>query len=197
MKKEKTSKRILDAAERELIINHGVLEMSAVAKQADVSIGLAYHHFGSKTGLIAALVDRFYMPIRKIAMGDEIPLELNWKIREKARTAALINYYYSHPLAPLITGRLAREPEVQDIEKAHLNALLAMGARNLIQGQKAGIVNSTLCAPTTIAMLMGGLSLAIQQAVQSTDRPNQDELLNQLWLFVEKALFSNEYDINQ
>lgn len=188
MKKMESSQKLLDAAEKELIDSHGVLEMSKVAKLAGVSIGLAYHHFGSKTGLIAAVVDRFYTPLRTIGIGDEIPLELKWQEREKARTAALIDYYYSHPLAPLIVGRLAREPEVQDIENAHMDSLLELGTRNLVQAQKAGIVNPDLSPPTTVAMLMGGLSMAIRQAVLAPDRPNADTLLHQLWLFVEKAI---------
>lgn len=188
MKKMASSRKLLDAAEKELIDSHGVLEMSRVAKLAGVSVGLAYHHFGSKTGLIAAVVDRFYTPLRTIGIGNEIPLELQWQEREKARTAALIDYYYSHPLAPIIVGRLAREPEVQDIENAHMDSLLELGTRNLVQAQKSGVVNPDLTPLTTVAMLMGGLSMAIRQAVLASDRPNADTLLHQLWLFVEKAI---------
>ncbi len=188
MKKVETSNKLIDAAEKELIANDGVLEMSAVAKLAGVSIGLAYHHFGSKTGLIAAVVDRFYVPIRNIALGDKISLSLDWHEREKMRTAALIDYYYANSLSPLIVGRLAREPEVQDIEKSHMDALLELGARNLSQGQKEGVVNPDLSPSIMVAMLMGGLSMTIEQALLAPERPDATELLNQLWLFVEKAI---------
>nr|QQZ51483.1 TetR family transcriptional regulator [Phenylobacterium glaciei] len=51
------SERLIRAAQEELIASHGLLEMQAVAKRAKVSVGLAYHHFGSKAGLIAAVVE--------------------------------------------------------------------------------------------------------------------------------------------
>lgn len=188
MPKLATSHRLLDAAEVELIANQGSVEMAAVAKRAGVSVGLAYHHFGSKTGMIAAVIDRFYGPIRDIALGDRIPRETEWMAREKARAEALIGYFYTHPLAPLVAGRLAREPEVRDIEGAHTAALLDAGARNIVQGQRLGVVNPDLDPKPTVAMLMGGLRLAIDQAILSETRPNQAQVLQAIWLFIEGAL---------
>ena len=40
--------------------------MQAVAKRAQVSVGLAYHHFGSKAGLIAAVVEAFYSRLDEV-----------------------------------------------------------------------------------------------------------------------------------
>jgi AcrR family transcriptional regulator len=45
-----TRERLIRAAEKELIRSHGHLEMQAVSKRAQVSVGLAYHHFGRKAG---------------------------------------------------------------------------------------------------------------------------------------------------
>ena len=188
MSKVGAAQRLLDAAERELIANNGHMEMSSVAKRAKVSVGLAYHHFGSKTSLIAAVVDRFYGPVRSIALGDTIPLDLEWRERERARAAALIDYFYDHPLAPLIAGRLAREPEVLDIEHAHMDALLDTGARNIFQGQARGVVDPQLAPDTTIAMLMGGLRLAIDRAILSDNRPPRAELVEQIWCLCRGAL---------
>jgi AcrR family transcriptional regulator len=52
--------RLLCAAQEELTQGQGHLEMQAVARRARVSVGLAHHHFGSKAGLIAAVVEEFY-----------------------------------------------------------------------------------------------------------------------------------------
>lgn len=187
-KKVGASQKLLLAAEAELIANHGHMEMSAVAKRAGVSVGLAYHHFGSKTGLVAAVVDRFYGPLREISFGNTISLDLEWRVREKTRTAAMIDYFYAHPLAPLISGRLAREPEVLDIERAHSEALLEAGARNIAQGQKQGVVDKALDPAVTVAMLMGGIRLAIDQAILMEQRPSRDLLLDQLWRLTASAL---------
>ena len=186
-----TADRLIDAAEAELIAHQGHMEMSAVARRAEVSTGLAYHHFGSKTGLIAAVVDRFYGPVRDIALGAAIPVDMAWAEREKARANALIDYFYRHPLAPLISGRLGREPEVIDIEHAHRDALVQEGARNLAQGQKHGVIDPTLDPTITVAVLMGGLRAAIDRAISAKSRPSKTELLEQVWRITEGALALN------
>jgi len=188
----KSTDKLMDAAEAELIANDGQLEIARVAARAKVSVGLAYHHFGSKTGLISVVVDRFYIPLREIAFGEVIDANLPWMERERQRTSALIDYYYDHPLATLVSGRLAREPEVLDIEQAHMNAMLEEGARNIMQGQRLGVVKSNLDAGNTIAMLLGGISLAIQCAIQSENRPCKEALLKQIWLYCESALKSTD-----
>ncbi len=65
-----TRERLIRAAQEELIQSHGHLEMQAVAKRAQVSVGLAYHHFGSKAGLIAAVVEEFYSRLDDVAFND-------------------------------------------------------------------------------------------------------------------------------
>ena len=85
LKKLGTAEKLLEAAEAELIASDGQMEMAAVARRAGVSVGLAYHHFGSKAGLVAAVVDAFYGPLREISLGTAIPPQLDWPARERAR----------------------------------------------------------------------------------------------------------------
>lgn len=183
-----TKHRLLQAAKAELLANGGQMEMSRVAVQADLSTGLAYHHFSSKAGLIAAVVDAFYAPLRNISYGAAIPLELNWEAREKARTEAMVDYFYDDEMAPLIAGRLAREPEVLDIEAAHMRALLDLGAKNIRQGQKLGVVDPRLDPEVTVSLLMGGVRLALDQAVLTDDRPPRAALKKHIWQFIRHAL---------
>ena len=180
--------RLVRAAEEELIENNGHMEMLAVAKRAGVSVGLAYHHFGSKAGLLAAVIDNFYGPLREISFGDAIPVNLAWAEREKLRVRAFIDYFYDHPFAPLVSGRLGREPEVQDIEQAHMSALLEEGARNLAQGQKQGVVSKSIKPKIVIGLLMGGLRQAIDSAVLTKRRPAKSVLRDQIWRFFESGL---------
>ncbi|MEO1658334.1 MAG: TetR/AcrR family transcriptional regulator [Pseudomonadota bacterium] len=186
--------RLIEAAEAELMESGGHIEMLAVAKRAGVSVGLAYHHFGSKTGLIAAVVDRFYGPLRDITFSNENPDGLDWRGREKARAREMIDYHYGHPFAPLVAGRLGREPQVLDLERDHRDALLAEGARNLRAGQRQGVVDPNLDPEMAIGMLMGGLRLAIDRAILSTPRPDRHELHEQVWRFIEGALGMNDRD---
>ncbi|NQY96101.1 MAG: TetR/AcrR family transcriptional regulator [Henriciella sp.] len=189
--------RLVRAAEAELIENNGHMEMLAVAKRAGVSVGLAYHHFGSKTGLLAAVVDQFYAPLRDISFGDTIPLDQDWAAREKARTRAFIEYFYGHPFAPLIAGRLGREPEVCDMETSHMNALLEEGARNLAQGQRQGAVSADIVPEVLIGLLMGGLRQAIDSAILAKKRPPKTVLLDQIWAFFQGGMGLTQSQNNQ
>ncbi len=57
---EATRARLLEAAMAELVERDGALEVASVAARADVSVGLLYRYFGSKAGLVAAVVADFY-----------------------------------------------------------------------------------------------------------------------------------------
>src|SRR3979411_54248 len=93
----KTRERLVRAAEKEVIRRHGHLEMQAVARRAQVSVGLAYHHFGSKAGLIAAVVEEFYCRLDEAAFsGAKLPSE-TWADRERERIAAYVAFHYDHP----------------------------------------------------------------------------------------------------
>jgi len=57
---EATRSRLLEAAASELVERDGQLEVASVAARADVSVGLLYRYFGSKAGLVRAVVEDFY-----------------------------------------------------------------------------------------------------------------------------------------
>jgi AcrR family transcriptional regulator len=50
---------LLRAAAEELV-EVGELEVAAVARRAGVSVGLPYRYFGTRSGLLIAVVDDFY-----------------------------------------------------------------------------------------------------------------------------------------
>src|SRR5260370_19273963 len=113
----KTRERLVRAAEKELIRSHGHLEMQAVAKRARVSVGLAYHHFGSKAGLIAAVVEEFYSRLDEVAFNDaRLPSE-GWADRERRRIASYIAFHYDHPFTPLLIVALRTAPQFLEVER--------------------------------------------------------------------------------
>src|SRR5215813_923477 len=81
--------RIAAAAMKELIDGDGDFEIADVARRADVSVGLAYHYFGSKAGLIAALITDFHDRHQAI-INDTADKTLPWPVREKKRLKANI-----------------------------------------------------------------------------------------------------------
>jgi len=183
-----TPERLVRAAQEELIQSHGLLEMQAVAKRAKVSVGLAYHHFGSKAGLIAAVVEGFYNRLEDAAFNPAKLTAPDWAGREKQRIAAYIAFHYDHPFAPLVVGPLSRAPEVLDVEQAFTKRQLTAGAYNLRAGQRDGVIPSDLDPRLTIALLIGGIRQALIGALTSAHRPAPAELTDRIWVFVAGGL---------
>ena len=183
-----TRERLLSAAQEELIEGQGHLEMQAVARRAQVSVGLAYHHFGSKDGLIAAVVEDFYEHLDEAAFGGAKLSASNWADREKARIGAYVAFHYEHPFAPLVIGPLSRAPEVLDVETGFTSRQLAGGARMLEAAQRDGIVPGNLDPHLTIALMIGGIRQALIGALTADRRPDPARLTGDIWAFMAAAL---------
>jgi AcrR family transcriptional regulator len=183
-----TRDRLLAAAQEELIEGQGHLEMQAVARRAQVSVGLAYHHFGSKAGLIAAVVEDFYEHLDEAAFGGAKLSATNWADREKERIGAYVAFHYEHPFAPLVIGPLSRAPEVLDVETAFTSRQLAAGARMLEAAQRDGIVPGDLDPHLTIALMIGGIRQALIGALTADRRPDPARLTGDIWAFMAAAL---------
>jgi AcrR family transcriptional regulator len=183
-----TRERLIRAAEKELIRNHGHLEMQAVSKRAQVSVGLAYHHFGSKAGLIAAVVEAFYSRLDEQVFNGAKSLSEGWADREKWRIASYVAFHYDHPFAPLVIGALSRAPEVLDVETAFTNRQLAGGALMLQMAQRDGVIPRHIDPHLTIALMIGGIRQALIGALMSKQRPDPGKLTNEIWAFMAGAL---------
>jgi AcrR family transcriptional regulator len=184
----KTRERLVRAAQEELIQSHGHLEMQAVAKRAQVSVGLAYHHFGSKAGLIAAVVQEFYSRLDGEVFNDTVRPSESWANRERRRIASYISFHYDHPFAPLVIGALSRAPEVLDVERAFTNRQLAGGARMLEAAQRNGSVPDHIAPHLTIALMIGGIRQALIGVLMSKERPDPEKLTDEIWAFMTGAL---------
>ncbi len=182
------AERLVRAAEDELIEGGGLLEMQAVARRAKVSVGLAYHHFGSKAGLIAAVVERFYDRLEEVAFSPSKLVSRDFVGREKERISAYVFFHYDHPFAPLVVGPLSRAPEVLDVEVAFTRRQLTAGAYNLRAAQRAGVIPKDLAPRLTIALMIGGIRQALIGALTTGPRPDPAQLTDGIWTFVAGAL---------
>src|SRR6266508_1641786 len=183
-----TRERLIRAAQEELIRSHGHLEMQTVAKRAKVSVGLAYHHFGSKAGLIAAVVEAFYSRLDGEIFNDACRPSESWANRERRRIASYIAFHYDHPFAPLVIGTLSRAPEVLDVERAFTNKQLVGGARMIEAAQRDGFVPDHIDPHLTIALMSGGIRQALIGALMSEQRPDPEKLTDEIWAFMAAAL---------
>src|SRR4029453_15582912 len=183
-----TRERLVRAAQEELIRNHGHLEMQAVAKRARVSVGLAYHHFGSKAGLIAAAVEAFYSRLDEEVFNGACRPSESWANRERGRIPCYIAFHYDHPFAPLVIGALSRAPEVLDVERAFTIKQLAGGSRMIEAAQRDGLVPNHIDPHLTIALMIGGIRQALIDAFMSERRPDPEKLTDEIWAFMAGAL---------
>jgi AcrR family transcriptional regulator len=180
--------RLIRAAQEELILGHGLLEMQAVANRAKASVGLAYHHFGSKAGLIAAVVEAFYNRLEEVAFNPANLVSPDWVGREKERVAAYISFHYDHPFAPIVVGPLSRATEVLDVELAFTKRQLIAGAYNLRAAQRQGVIPGDFDPHLTIALMIGGIRQALIGALAKGQRPDRGQLTEKIWAFIAGAL---------
>ncbi len=160
--------------------------MQAVARRAGVSVGLAYHHFGSKGGLVAAVLDAFYDRLDECAMGRR--LEGSWPERERERVRLAAAFYLEDPLSPVLLGRLHRSPEVVGVEETRFRRQVAMGARNMAGGQAEGAIPSDRDPELLAAMVLGGIRHGIALALGRETPPDPESVAEEIWRFVAGAV---------
>ena len=183
-----TRARILNAAKSLLAKGDGNLEMSWVAKGAGVSQGLAYHHFGSKEGLLSAVVEDFYDRMEKTVLMATLKGYESWSERERARTTQYIAFLLEDPLSQTITSRLSGTPTVASVEVARWAALVKEGARNMAEGQRLGAVKSKLDPSLLAAMVLGAVRSAVSHALAAGKHATPKRLATELWEFLGAGL---------
>jgi AcrR family transcriptional regulator len=179
---------LLHAAAAELVERDGVLEVGPVAARAGVSVGLIYRHFGSKAGLLSAVVGDFYVRFDAEVLDlDPLPGG-SWAARERRRTELAVAFHYEDPLARVILGRLARDPEVAAVEARHLRVQVARGARNVARGQRDGDVPPDIDPGIAAALILGGTRQALIEVLSRRERPRPEVVADQLWRLVVAAV---------
>jgi len=184
---ERSRDRLIQAASEALVAGDGNFELQQVAQLAGVSVGLPYHRFGSKAGLVAAVVDRFYDEVRVVISLSDVT-ERDWARREQIRLSRLIGFLYANPLARIIISALSREPEVAAVESARWGELITLTASNIRKGQQRGQLPQHYDADTLSALICGGVRHAVGQALAASARPDQNALTGQIWTWISSGL---------
>ena len=179
--------RLVDAAAAALIEGQGSFEIQHVARRAGLSVGLAYHRFGSKAGLIAAVVNRTYDELHEAIDIPDWPTH-DWAGRERERTRRFIEFAYDNPVAAVVFSRLASEPVVVGVATERWNGVVAEGARNIAQGQRRGVLPQGTDSRRLSALINGAVRHAVAQALLAEPRPPRDILTDDVWSFIEAGL---------
>lgn len=184
---------LLDAARGELLDGAGELEMSAVAKRAGVSEGLAYYHFGNKAGLLNAVVKDFYERLDEAVLA--IPYEgASWHEREKARTHEFVRLMYEDPVATLVVDVVRADPAFSAEERERRRRLNVLGARNIAAAQKAGEIDRSHDPVLLVAMILGGVMAGVSQALAANPPLPLARTQEAVWAFVLRAAGLSQAD---
>jgi len=179
--------RIVAAAVRELIDGDGDFEIADVARRAGVSVGLAYHYFGSKAGLVAVLITDFH-DRHQTLVDHSVDKSLPWPVRERLRLKASIDFLYADPFTHLMTGKLNSSAEVIAIDTGRRAQRIELAARNIANGQKQGHISAKIDPVVAGAAIVGGINQAVAYALSSRKRPTAGELTERLWTFISGAV---------
>ncbi len=189
---ELTRARILESARQLLVDGEGAFEMSWVARAAGVSQGLAYHHFGSKEGLLSAIVNDFYDRIEAAVLMVRLDDIQDWEVRERQRVKSYIDFLISDPLAITIITRLAGTPAVAAVETERWQRLVETGARNMADGQARGSIISTSEPRLLAAMTLGAVRSAVTSEFTSSAATDAAQLADTIWHYVRRGLGMEE-----
>ncbi len=179
--------RILAAAEELLRTGDGELEMGQVAEKAGVSVGLAYHYFGSKSGMLGAIIDAFYDRYNAV-VNQYIDPDIEWGVREKDRLKAAVDFLYNDPMAPIILGKMGQTSKVAAIESARHEEMIEMATRNIGSGIKRGDIGRHIDPAIAGAAITGAMRGAIMHAMAMEPRPDPEKLTRQVWGMIAGAL---------
>ncbi|MUL45840.1 TetR/AcrR family transcriptional regulator [Mycobacterium sp. CBMA293] len=180
--------QLLTAARDELVRGNGVLELSALTRRAQLSTGALYHHFGSKSGLLAAVYDGFYDGLRHAIADEHLPVDVDWGVRERERTRRFVAYHFDDPLALILFGRAALDPELAELEAVHLQTMSDIAAANIRHGQELGQLPADIDAASAGAFIIGGLRHSLAQQLRTTPRSDPDQAAERLWHLTAAAL---------
>jgi AcrR family transcriptional regulator len=187
-KGQETRRRLLESAREQAIATGGRLELAAVAAAAGVVPSVIYRYFGSKAGLVSALIEDFFARLRAEVL-DVDPDELgDWAARERQRLARGVRFHYADPLAPVLYGALAREPEVAQTHERCIAAVTAQAAANVRRGQARGELPAGVDAELAGAAMFGAMQRVMVDALSRTPPPPEHEIVEVLWRQVAGAV---------
>ncbi|MEO2106520.1 MAG: TetR/AcrR family transcriptional regulator [Actinomycetota bacterium] len=188
-----TRKKLLDAAQAELVEAGGNLEVAAVARRAGTSIGLTYRYFQNKGALAAAVVNDFFDRQDEAVLMAQIEAP-SWRKREQRRIELMVAFHYAEPLAPVALGGLAREPEVAAVMVERQAMQAAIVAANIARGQDLGEVPDEIDPTIAGPMVMGAIREALRVALAAGDRLGADALTREILRFVDAATGGHRAD---
>lgn len=185
-----THRRLLEAAAEELI-ETGDVEVAAVARRAGMSVGLPYRYFGTRSGLMSALLADFYDRL----VADTVLADHQgdtWLERWRAQVRTWVDRVYDDPLSPVVLGRMVGDAEVAAMEARCIRQVVATGVKHIAAGQAEGAVAADRDPEMLSAGVVGGMRAIFTVVLDKNPRPDRDLVVAEVWKFSVAALGAEE-----
>jgi len=175
-----TRQRLLDVARRVALATQGDVELAKVAEAAHVVPSLVHRYFGSKAGLVTALVDDYYDRFQAEVLFAQLD-EGTWAEHERMRLERGVRFHYAEPFAAIVYGPLARDPEVARQETARNLYIVERAARSIRKAQRLGELPVGVDARLAGAAMFGAMRGVMMEALTRTPRPSAERVVELLW----------------
>lgn len=187
-KGQATRARLLLAAREEAIAGGSRIEIAQVARRADVVPSVVHRYFGSKAGLVSALIEEFFDRLHAEVLDVDLDDEGDWAQQEYLRLQRGVAFHFGDPLAPVLYAQLGREPEVVQTERERIATVVDEAAANIRRGQRRGELPRGLDPELAGAAMFGAMQQVMVVALARTPRPSQRKVVGLLWRQVAAAV---------
>jgi AcrR family transcriptional regulator len=176
-----TRERLLAAARELAIRSGGQVEIAAVAAAAGAVPSLVHRYFGTKAGLVGALVDAFFDRFQREVFDLDLAAEGDWAHHERLRLEAGVRFHYREPFAVVLYGALARDPEVARRESARIAVIVQRAARSIRKAQRLGEIPVGVDPGLAGAAMFGAMRQVMVEALTRSRRPAPERVIDFLW----------------
>ncbi|GAA5157650.1 TetR/AcrR family transcriptional regulator [Pseudonocardia eucalypti] len=176
-----TRARLLDCARAEAIAGDGHLELATVAKAAGVAPSLVHRYFGSKAGLVSALVNDYFDRYHAEVLDENMDDEGDWATHERVRLERGVAFHYADPFTAVLYGRLGREAEVARTEAARISSVVELAARSIRRAQAKGELPAEVDPMLAGAAMFGAIQRVMVEAVRREKPPPPELVVDVLW----------------
>lgn len=183
-----TRERLITCARAEAINTGGHIEVASVAEAAGVAPSLVNRYFGSKVGLVGALVDDFFDRLHAEVLDLDLDGEGAWATHERLRLEKGVHFHYADQFAVVLYAQLARDPTVARTEKRRVEAVIEHAAHNIRRGQRRGELPAGVDPELAGAAMFGAMRQVMVTALGRAYRPSPREVVDVLWRQVAAAV---------
>jgi AcrR family transcriptional regulator len=176
-----TRERLLAAARELAISSGGHFEIASVAQAAGVVPSLVHRYFGSKAGLVGALVDDFFDRFAREVFDLDLEAHGDWARHERMRLEAGVRFHYREPFAVVLYGPLGRDPEVARRESERIAIIVQRAARSIRKAQRRGELPVGVDPALAGAAMFGAMRQVMVEALTRSRRPTPERVIAFLW----------------